>query len=136
MTTLTIAELFDLSGKGAIVTGGSKGIGQAISLRLAEAGAGVTVTGRDLEAAKATVEQIRARGGKAQAVRADASNLADVNKVMKAQIEAFGRLDILVNNAGIFPVAPALEMSEEQWDAVHDTNLKGAFFTLRPRHER
>ncbi|MBM4463493.1 MAG: SDR family oxidoreductase [Chloroflexi bacterium] len=128
MTTPTIAKLFDLSGKGAMVIGGSKGIGQAISLRLAEAGAGVTVTGRDVEAMQDTVEQIRALGGEVQAVRADASDLADVNRVIKAQIETFGRLDILIYNAGIFPIAPSLEMTEEQWDVVHNTNLKSAFF--------
>jgi len=124
----TIAQLFDLTGKGAIVTGGAMGIGQAISCRLAEAGASVMITDIDLEAASQTVEQIKARGGKAQAIRADARSKADARKVVQTTVEAFGRLDILVNNAGIYPMSPVLEASEELWDKVLDTNLKGAFF--------
>ena len=128
MVTQTIAQLFDLTGKCAIVTGGAMGIGQAVSLRLAEAGASVMIADIDAEAASQTVMQIKASGGKAQAIRADVSSTADANKVVKATVKAFGCLDILVNNAGIYPVSPALDMSEEMWDKVLNINLKGVFF--------
>ena len=128
MTPLTIAQLFDLTGKGAIVTGAAMGIGKAIAFRLAEAGAWVAVTDINMEAANQVVEQIKARGGKAQAIHADASSASDANKVVRVVVETFGRLDILVNNAGIYPHSPALEISEEMWDRVLDINLKGVFF--------
>jgi len=127
MTMKTIAQLFDLSGKGAVVTGGAMGIGQAIASRLAEAGASVMITDIDQKAAGQTVSQIKDRGGKAQAIRADVSSAADAKKVAQATIEAFGSLDILVNNAGIFPASPALQITEEMWDKVLNINLKGAF---------
>jgi 2-deoxy-D-gluconate 3-dehydrogenase len=127
MAYKTIPQLFDLSGKGAVVTGGAKGIGQASAMRLAEAGAAVIITDIDMEAASQTVKQIKDKGGKARAVKADASSSADANRVVAATIEAFGHIDILVNNAGIFPLLPALNTSEEVWDKVLDVNLKGAF---------
>lgn len=128
MATQTIAQLFDLTGKGAIVTGGAMGIGQAIAFRLAEAGAGVMIADINLEAANQTVERIKTRGGTAQAIRADARSKADAKKVVEATVKAFGSLDILVNNAGIYPGSPILQTSEEMWDAVFDINLKGVFF--------
>jgi 2-deoxy-D-gluconate 3-dehydrogenase len=131
MTTqqnLSIAHLFDLTGKAAIVTGGAMGIGQGIALRLAEAGAGVLITDINLEAAFNTVNQIRSKGGKAEAIKADASSVADAKRTVQETVRAFGRLDIIVNNAGIYPFAPALQMTEELWDKVLDINLKGLFF--------
>jgi len=123
----TIAELFDLSGKAAVVTGGAMGIGQAISFRLAEAGASVMIADLDMEAAEKTAEEIKAKGGKAQAIRADASSTADAKKVAQATVKAFGSYDILVNNAGIYPLAPVMEVDEGLWDKVLDVNLKGPF---------
>ena len=128
MTRQSIAELFDLTGKAAIVTGGGSGIGRAIAVRLAEAGAATMVTDIDIEAAKTTVEKIRKSGGEAAPIRADAGSVGDAETVAKATVEAFGRLDILVNNAGIFPHSPILEITEELWDRVFNVNLKGAFF--------
>jgi NAD(P)-dependent dehydrogenase (short-subunit alcohol dehydrogenase family) len=127
ITMKTIAELFDLSGKGAVVTGGAMGIGQGIALRLAEAGANVMVADINLKAATQTAQQIEARGGKAQAIRADVCSPADAEKVARATVDAFGSLDILVNNAGIFPSSRFLDTSEESWDKVLDINLKGVF---------
>jgi len=127
MTAQTIAQLFDLTGKGAIVTGAAMGIGQAIASRLAEAGAGVMITDINAEAASQTVEQIIARGGKAQAIQADATSADDAKKAVEATVESFGRLDILVNNAGIYPFSPILEISEETWNKVLDINLKGVY---------
>jgi 2-deoxy-D-gluconate 3-dehydrogenase len=131
MTTqqnLSIAHLFDLTGKAAIVTGGAMGIGQGIALRLAEAGAGVLITDINLEAAFNTVNQIRSKGGKAEAIKADVSSVADAKRTVQETVRAFGRLDIIVNNAGIYPFAPALQMTEELWDKVLNINLKGLFF--------
>src|SRR2546430_17578521 len=124
----SIAQLFDLTGKAAIVTGGAMGIGQGIALRLAEAGAGVLITDINLEAANNTVNQIRSKGGKAEAIKADTSSVADAKRTVQETVRAFGRLDILVNNAGIYPFAPALQVTEELWDKVLDINLKGLFF--------
>ena len=83
MTNPSVAKFFDLKGKSAIVTGGALGIGQAIALRLAEAGATITISDVNLDAANATVEQIRAQGGKSQAVLADAANIADAKRVVE-----------------------------------------------------
>jgi len=125
VTDQTIAQLFDLSGKGTIVTGGAMGIGQAIAFRLAEAGAGVVIADINPEAAEKTASQIAARGGKAKAVQADARSAGDAAKAVQAAVDAFGSLDILVNNAGIYPGSPVMEMTEEAWDRVLDINLKG-----------
>ncbi len=131
MTPEPIAQLFDLAGKGAIVTGAGMGIGQAIAFRLAEAGASVMITDINLEAATQTVEQIKVRGGKAQAIHADASSAADAEKITQATVKAFGHLDILVNNAGIFPHSLILDISEDMWDRALDINIKGVYFYSR-----
>jgi 2-deoxy-D-gluconate 3-dehydrogenase len=127
MTTRSITQLFDLTGKAAIITGGAMGIGRGIALRLAEAGAAVLIADTNLAAAHATVEEIKATGGRAEAIQADASSAADAHKVVERSISSFGRLDILVNNAGIYPFVPALETTEETWDRVLAINLKGVF---------
>ncbi len=128
MTTQRIAEIFDLTGKVAIVTGGAMGIGEGITLRLAEAGAAVMIADINLEAANKVVDKIKTLGGKAEAIFADASSVDDARKVAQATVDTFGRLDILVNNAGIYPFSPALETSEALWDKVLGINLKGVFF--------
>ncbi|MFI5274732.1 MAG: SDR family NAD(P)-dependent oxidoreductase [Ktedonobacterales bacterium] len=124
----SIAQLFDLSGKTAIVTGAALGIGQAIARRLAEAGAAVVIADIKLDAAQATATAIADRGGQALAMHADASAVEDTQAAVRQAVERFGHLDILVNNAGIFPFAAALELTEAQWDRVLDVNLKGTFF--------
>jgi 2-dehydro-3-deoxy-D-gluconate 5-dehydrogenase len=123
-----IAQCFDMRGKTAIVTGAALGIGQAIARRLADAGAAVVIADINLEAAQATASEIVGRERLALAVRADASRVEDAQATVQQAVERFGRVDILVNNAGIFPFAPALELTEAQWDRVLDLNLKGAFF--------
>ncbi len=127
MTRPTIAQLFDLSGKGAVVTGGAQGIGEAIASRLAEAGAGVLIADIDGEAAERAADRIRAAGGRAEVFTADAGSAADAEKTVQAAADAFGSLDILVNNAGIFPLIPVLDVPEETWDRVLNINLKGVF---------
>ncbi|MDD5095579.1 MAG: SDR family oxidoreductase [Dehalococcoidia bacterium] len=129
MTKQSVSGVFDLSGKSAIVTGGARGIGQAIAFRLADAGAGVIVSDIDADGAKQTAEAIKSRGGKADCIRADACRMEDAGKTVKAALDAFGRLDILVNNAGIVEShSPFLQTTEERWDKILDTNLKGTFF--------
>jgi 2-deoxy-D-gluconate 3-dehydrogenase len=128
MSNLRIAQLFDLTDQAALVTGGAKGIGQGIALRLAEAGATVMMADVDLDAAEQTALMIRRQDGKAAVVRADTSQVADAQAAVDATVQTFGRLDILVNNAGVFPFTSALEMTEAQWERVLDINLKGAFF--------
>jgi 2-deoxy-D-gluconate 3-dehydrogenase len=117
---------FDLTGRVAAVTGANAGIGQGIALALAAAGADVAAIGRT--PAEETAAQVRALGRRCELVSADLSSIAPVGAAIDAVVERLGRLDILVNNAGIIRRADALEFTEEDWDAVIDTNLKTPFF--------
>ena len=117
---------FDLSGKVAVVTGANTGIGQAIALALAGAGADIAAVGRT--PAEETVARVDALGRRAEVVSADLSTIEPVQRVVGQTLERLGRLDILVNNAGIIRRADAVDFSEEDWDAVIDTNLKSVFF--------
>jgi 3-oxoacyl-[acyl-carrier protein] reductase len=118
--------------KVAIVTGGSRGIGRAIALRLAEGGATVVVNYRGNEAAAAeVVGQIEAGGGRAVAVQADVSRPDEAQALVDAAKKAFGRVDVLVNNAGTTRDTLLMRMSEEDWDVVIDTNLKGTFNCIK-----
>jgi 3-oxoacyl-[acyl-carrier protein] reductase len=117
-----------LEGKNAIVTGGSQGIGTATSLMLAEEGANVCLTYRKHEEeARAVKARIEAMGRGALCIKCDIAAFADAEAVVKATVEAFGRLDILVNNAGMNWDGVCWKMSEEQWDRVLAVNLKGYF---------
>jgi 2-deoxy-D-gluconate 3-dehydrogenase len=118
--------LFDLTGRVAIVTGANTGIGQGIAVALAEAGADVALVGRS--PAGETVEKVEAAGRRALQVSADLSTIAPVRDVVDRTIEELGGLDILVNNAGIIRRADSVDFTEEDWDAVIDTNLKSVFF--------
>lgn len=117
---------FDLSGKVAVVTGANTGIGQAIALALAEAGADIAAVGRT--PAEDTVAKARALGRKAEIVSADLSTIEPVGRVIEETVAKLGGLHILVNNAGIIRRADAVDFTEEDWDAVIDTNLKSVFF--------
>lgn len=117
---------FDLTGRTAVVTGANTGIGQGIALALAEAGADIAAVGRSQ--ADETAEKVRALGRRCELVSADLSTIAPVADVVDTVVAKLGRLDILVNNAGIIRRADALDFSEEDWDAVMDTNLKSLFF--------
>jgi len=117
-----------LEGKNAIVTGGSQGIGTATSLMLAQEGANVCLTYRKhKEEADAVKAQIEAMGRKALAVKCDIASFSEAEAVVRAAVEAFGRLDILVNNAGMNWDGVCWKMTEEQWDRVLEVNLKGYF---------
>ncbi|MGN8874871.1 3-oxoacyl-[acyl-carrier-protein] reductase [Pseudoflavonifractor sp. HCP28S3_F10] len=122
----------DLTGRNALVTGGSRGIGRAVCLELARRGANVAVNyAGNARAAEETAAACRELGVQAFAVQADVSDSAAAGAMVKAVIERFGRLDILVNNAGITRDKLALQMKNEDLDAVLDTNLKGAFYCMR-----
>jgi 2-dehydro-3-deoxy-D-gluconate 5-dehydrogenase len=118
-----MANLFDLSGQVAVVTGANTGIGQAIAVALADAGARVACVGRS------PMDDTLARLGKqGHAIRADLSTTADHQRVLDEVLAFGGRADILVNNAGIIRRADAVDFTEADWDAVIDTNLKSVFF--------
>jgi 3-oxoacyl-[acyl-carrier protein] reductase len=121
-----------LAGRAALVTGGSRGIGRAICLELANQGARVAVnyhTNQSL--ALAVVDEIAAVGGEAFAVSGDVANADDAASLVKGTVDRFGSLDILVNNAGITRDTLLMRMSEADWDSVHATNLRGAFLVTK-----
>jgi 2-deoxy-D-gluconate 3-dehydrogenase len=117
---------FDLTGRVAMVTGANTGIGQAIALALAQAGADIAAVGRS--PASDTVTQIHALGRRAVMVSADLATIEPIRRVIDETVAALGRVDILVNNAGIIRRADSLDFTEADWDAVIDTNLKSVFF--------
>jgi 2-deoxy-D-gluconate 3-dehydrogenase len=119
-------SLFDLTGRVAAVTGANTGIGRGIAIALAEAGADVALVGRT--PAEETAEEVRAAGRRAVIVDADLSTTAPIAGAVERTLAELGGLDILVNNAGIIRRSDALEFSEQDWDAVLDTNLKSVFF--------
>ena len=121
-----MSGLFDLSGRVAIVTGANTGIGQAIALALAEAGADIAAVGRT--PATETVAKITAIGRRAILVSADLSTIEPVDRIVTETFNTLGRIDILVNNAGIIRRADSVDFTEADWDAVVDTNLKSVFF--------
>ena len=116
---------FDLTGRNAVVTGANTGLGQAIAVALAQAGAGIVAVGRS--GMDETEARVRALGRPFRAVHADLSTLEPVARVV-AEAEEIGRIDVLVNNAGIIRRADALDFTEADWDAVMDVNLKSLFF--------
>lgn len=121
-----------LTGKIAIVTGASRGIGRAIALTLAANGATVIINyNGSAEAAEATVAEIRAAGGTTEAVKCNVADAAESDTFAKAVLEKYGRVDILVNNAGITRDNLIVRMTEEEFDTVMDTNLKGAFHMIK-----
>jgi 3-oxoacyl-[acyl-carrier protein] reductase len=121
-----------LDGKVALVTGGSRGIGRAIALRLADMGATVAINYvSNPDAAREVVAAIVARGGHAGLYKFDVADAQAVDEAVARVIEDYGRLDILVNNAGITRDGLLMKMKEESWDQVLDTNLKGAFNCIK-----
>lgn len=122
------ADLLSLAGKCAVVTGGTRGLGEATVHRLAAAGAAVVFTGRGQEALQRVEQDLTATGATAVGLQADISSLADSQKVIDRAVQRFGRLDILVNNAALYTPSLALETTEELFDSVVGADLKGAFF--------
>src|SRR5271170_1039980 len=122
------ADLLSLAGKCAIVTGGSRGLGEATVHRLAQAGAALVFTGRGAEALDCIEKELTASGANAVGVQADISSLADSQKVVDKAVAQFGRIDILVNNAALYTPSFAMDTTEELFDSVAGADLKGAFF--------
>ena len=120
-----------LKDKVAIITGASRGIGKSIALLMAKNGAKVVVSARNQELLDSLVAEIKAFGGEALAVAGDVTSTADANNLVASAVETFGQVDILVNNAGITRDGLLLRMKDEDWDAVLDINLKGAFVCTR-----
>ena len=122
----------DLKGKTAVVTGSGRGIGRAVALKLADLGANVVLNATQGSRTVDEVEKgISARGVGCAVVRADVRNTAEAEKIIQTAVERFGRVDILVNNAGITRDNLIIRMSEQEWDDVLDTNLKGTFNCIK-----
>lgn len=121
-------KIFDLTGKVAVVTGGGTGLGEAAAKALAEAGASLVVCGRRQEPLEKVASEIQSAGGKALPLKMDVSRREEVESVASEALRTFGKVDILVNNAGINIVKPFLKLTEEDWDAVLNINLKGCFY--------
>ena len=121
-------KLFDLTGRTAVVVGGTSGIGRTLALGLAEAGADVVASGRRIELVKDVAAEIQKRGRRTLSIAADVSEIASLERLRDECLEAFGKVDILLAVAGMTKKSPTLEMDEADWQQVIDTNLTG---TLR-----
>lgn len=122
------AYFTELTGKTVIVTGGSKGIGKDIALTFAKLDANVVISGRNQDVLDKTLAELQTFNEKCIAVQGDLIDIQEVRKLIDTAAETFGTIDVLVNNAGVNIAKPALEVTEEDWDAVLDLNLKSAFF--------
>ena len=120
-------SMFDLTGQGAIVTGASRGLGRHFALTLARAGAQVTLAARGIDQLEEAVKEIEGFGGCAVAIQVDVTDGKSVGACVETAENALGSIDILVNNAGITVTKPLLEHTEENWNSVLDTNLKGVW---------
>ncbi len=124
---MNVNQLFDLSGKTAIVTGGGRGIGNFIATGLAEAGADVVIASRKMEKLEGAAEEISKLGVKCIPAKCDMSKKEDIDALVDLAMDKFGKIDILVNNAGITWGAPTLDFPLEKWEKVFDVNVKGVW---------
>jgi dehydrogenase/reductase SDR family protein 4 len=126
-------EMFDLTGKVAVVTGGSRGIGEAIAMALAEFGAKVVLSSRKIEGLNAVKDKIEAAGGEAMCIPAHMGKIDSLQSIIDGTLEAYGQLDILVNNAATNPIfGPIMDAADEgAWDKIMDVNVKGVFFLTK-----
>lgn len=127
MTQKNIIDLFRLDGKVAIVTGASRGLGQGMAIGLAEAGADIVAVSTNLKNLDETVAAVQKLGRKVLPLTCDVADVGDIKSAIAATLSAYGTIDILVNNAGTIRRALAVEYSDEDWDAVLNTNLNGLF---------
>jgi 3-oxoacyl-[acyl-carrier protein] reductase len=123
--------LTSIQGKTVLITGASKGIGRGIAKVFAKQGANTVIVARHLDAAQGVADELKAAGYEAMGVSADVADKASLQAAVQAAVEAYGGLDILCANAGIFPSASLEEMTEEDWDTVMNTNLKGTLFSVQ-----
>ena len=124
-------NLFDLSGQVALVTGVSRGLGQIFSRTLAQAGADLAITSRNIESLAPFQHEIEAMGRRVLPLELDVRNYDSIQRAVQAAHQHFGKIDILVNNAGCNARKPALEVTWDDWNMVLDTNLRGAFFVAQ-----
>ena len=122
---MKVQDMFNLSGKTAIVTGGGRGIGRFIAQGLAEAGANVVVASRKLENCQKAADEMKSLGVKTLAVKLDLAKKEDIRNLLDVTVKEFGKIDILVNNAGQTWGAPTLEFPQEKWDMIFDVNIRG-----------
>jgi NAD(P)-dependent dehydrogenase (short-subunit alcohol dehydrogenase family) len=122
-----VSDLFDLTGKVALITGGSRGLGREMALGFARAGADLIIASRKLDACVAVAEEVRALGRQALPVACHVGRWDDLEVLVNQSYERFGHVDILVNNAGLSPVMPSVEMTEEFFDKIVGVNFKGPF---------
>ena len=123
--------MFDLTGKVAIVTGATKGLGYSIAMALAESGANIVVVSRNEDDCKRVTEEIKNKGRKSLAHSCDITKKSMVENLVNETINEFGKIDILINNAGIAVTKPAVDLTEDDWDRVVNTNLKGVFLVAQ-----
>jgi NAD(P)-dependent dehydrogenase (short-subunit alcohol dehydrogenase family) len=121
------ADLFDLTGKIALITGGSRGLGLQMARAFADHGADLIIVSRKLDACEAAAVEARAKGRRALALAAHVGKWEEIDRMLEAAYAAFGRIDILVNNAGMSPAQPSHEVSEALFDSVMNLNFKGPF---------
>jgi NAD(P)-dependent dehydrogenase (short-subunit alcohol dehydrogenase family) len=126
-----MADRFDLTGRVAIVTGGGRGIGKVIALGLADAGAKVVIAARTVPELEATAEEIRSKGGEVLVQQIDLTQSDQIESLVEATQKTYGKIDILVNNAARSFMRPLLELREDGYDKIFDTNVKGAFLLSR-----
>jgi len=125
---MSVPASFDLQDRRILVTGASRGIGEALAKGLAACGARIAVAARDSHSLNRVADEIRASGGQAETVTMDVADVASIRAGVADTTARLGGLDVLVNNAGIEQVCPSLDVDEALWDRIVDTNLKGAFF--------
>jgi NAD(P)-dependent dehydrogenase (short-subunit alcohol dehydrogenase family) len=122
---MPVLDRFDLTGRTAVVTGSTRGLGRAFAHALAEAGANIVIVGRDAAAAAAVEEELAAAAGSTLVVLADVTQRTDIERLLAESTDRFGRVDVLVNNAGACIHKPALEVTDEEWRDVMGVNLDG-----------
>lgn len=121
-------DIFNLKNKTALITGGNRGIGKALAISLAKAGADIVIVGRDEEKNKQVINDIEKIGSRGVGFSADLRNTRSINNLLENVVESVGSIDILINNAGVSNTNFAFDVSEEEWDTVMDLNVKSLFF--------
>ena len=124
---MSVLQRFDLTGRTALVTGSTRGLGRAFARALAEAGASIVINGRDAAAASVVQEELAGIGARSHIALGDVTVRSDVERILQSSIDAFGAVDVLVNNAGACIHRPALEVTDDEWHAVLGTNVDGVW---------
>lgn len=128
---MSVKQLFDLTGKAAIVTGGNGGLGLAMATGLAQAGANIVIAARNPDKTRGALKQIESQGVQARGIQVDVTQETDIQRMVTEVGDAFGRIDILVNNAGVTMRKEPQDLTADEWDHVLDVNLRAAFLTSR-----